>query len=181
MLWLYQEPMREISLMGSWLYLADFHLHSQCRWNVRLSTYQCSTDRYICGQIRLTETCSFLKNSAHLPHWPLAPSVKFLAEERIQEMTGPSTTSQWLYWQYKSPEQKKRCAIITELDKLLAADPVGIQSFFFYTTLSNDSFNELYSIREVYFWCIFRIPSSLLCFGCFTLYISRPIFRFAET
>ena len=47
-----------------------------------------------------------------------------LAEDKIKEMVGPSSKEQWLYWQYRTDEQKKRGAAMKELEKLLTSDTV---------------------------------------------------------
>lgn len=39
-------------------------------------------------------------------------------------MTGPSRQEQWMYWQYKTPEQVKRGAAMKELEKLITAEVV---------------------------------------------------------
>ncbi len=41
-------------------------------------------------------------------------------------MTGPSTQEQWMYWKYKTTEQRNRGEAIKELEKLLAADKVTL-------------------------------------------------------
>ncbi|XP_067005370.2 dynamin-like GTPase OPA1, mitochondrial isoform X2 [Anabrus simplex] len=63
-------------------------------------------------------------------HWDSA--VKFLensvkekltaTETILREMFGPSTKERWLYWQYSTEDQNKRCAVKNELDKILYAD-----------------------------------------------------------
>jgi optic atrophy protein 1 len=43
-------------------------------------------------------------------------------EKVISEMTGPSTSEQWLYWKSQTNEQRNRAATIRELEKLLQSD-----------------------------------------------------------
>ena len=46
------------------------------------------------------------------------------AEEHLQEMLGPSTREQWVYWRSRTTDQKNRNTTKNELDKLLLADEV---------------------------------------------------------
>ncbi|KAG8232092.1 hypothetical protein J437_LFUL012452, partial [Ladona fulva] len=44
-------------------------------------------------------------------------------ETLMKDMFGPSTKERWLYWKYKTEEQKLRTAVKKELDKILYSDP----------------------------------------------------------
>lgn len=64
-------------------------------------------------------------------HWDMA--VKFMeetlreklqqTENKLKEMTGPSTSEQWLSWQYKTEQHKQRDQAKSELDKILSREP----------------------------------------------------------
>ncbi|XP_052082201.1 dynamin-like 120 kDa protein, mitochondrial isoform X2 [Mytilus californianus] len=64
-------------------------------------------------------------------HWDMA--VKFMeetlreklqqTENKLKEMTGPSTSEQWLSWQYKTEQHKQRDQAKAELDKILSREP----------------------------------------------------------
>lgn len=43
----------------------------------------------------------------------------------FREMVGPGTQEQWLYWTSPTEDQRKRAAVKTELEKLLATDYVS--------------------------------------------------------
>ncbi|XP_076086526.1 dynamin-like GTPase OPA1, mitochondrial isoform X2 [Mytilus galloprovincialis] len=64
-------------------------------------------------------------------HWDMA--VKFMeetlreklqqTESKLKELTGPSTSEQWLSWQYKTEQHKQRDQAKSELDKILSREP----------------------------------------------------------
>ncbi|VDI38298.1 Hypothetical predicted protein [Mytilus galloprovincialis] len=66
-------------------------------------------------------------------HWDMA--VKFMeetlreklqqTESKLKELTGPSTSEQWLSWQYKTEQHKQRDQAKAELDKILSREPVS--------------------------------------------------------
>lgn len=52
------------------------------------------------------------------------------AEEIIREMSGPSSSEQWLYWSSQSAAQKNRTATMRELEKLLQSEVVSYAFMF---------------------------------------------------
>lgn len=57
--------------------------------------------------------------------FPWLPSpFPVVATEVIQELTGPSTREQWMYWKSRSPQEVDRLSTIRELDKLLNSENV---------------------------------------------------------
>lgn len=55
-------------------------------------------------------------------------------EQILREMLGPGRKERWLYWQSQTEEQQKRNWVKNELDKILYADKV-ISDFFFFLLL----------------------------------------------
>ena len=46
-------------------------------------------------------------------------------EEMLSEMTGPGLWESWVHWRSATPENRRRAAVRTELDKTLHADHVS--------------------------------------------------------
>ncbi|GLH01491.1 Dynamin-like 120 kDa protein, mitochondrial [Gryllus bimaculatus] len=60
-------------------------------------------------------------------------------EDMLRAMFGPSTKERWVYWQYLTPDQSKRCAVKSELEKILYSD---------YKHSPSLSYDEITTVRK---------------------------------
>ncbi|XP_050737583.1 dynamin-like 120 kDa protein, mitochondrial isoform X4 [Eriocheir sinensis] len=71
-------------------------------------------DRSVSDKQQWDSACRFLEESVK--------EKLTVTESTLREMVGPGTREQWLYWTSPTEDQRKRAAVKTELEKLLATD-----------------------------------------------------------
>ena len=70
----------------------------------------------------------------------------FSAEDKLNELVGPSTSDQWLKWKTKTTDHKNRDKAKKELERIISAEPVSgtcvkcshtLLNFFYSIIISN--------------------------------------------